>query len=200
MKKPNQSKTKDKKPKLVKPETDGSSPHPLRGKFVGEEFKFGWRKDKAPEKKAGTTFSDIAGSVYEMGETDGANQRSHSNIEMLMGMMWPGMSEEQIKQMKSIYDKGFEAGRKQHVTEDLSVIEEGPGLIRKIAAALGVSVAAWAAMPSAEDTPLGKALQQAAYQGDAEARYHLKKLDFYSDEDPKTLVDLHNKYLSRGHE
>lgn len=80
------------------------------------------------------------------------------------------------------------------------VVHEGPGLIRKIAMALGVAAAAWAGgeITSARHTPLGDAMTQAAQQGDQIARKHLDNLDFYSEENPAMLVKLSNKYLHKN--
>lgn len=85
-----------------------------------------------------------------------------------------------------------------YVTE--SIVIEGPGLIRKIAAALGVAAAVWAGgeITSAERTPLGKAMQQAASEGDQIARKHLDNLDFYAEENPAMLIKLSNKYLHKS--
>lgn len=86
------------------------------------------------------------------------------------------------------------ANRGMKVRED--DLDEGTGLIRGVAAALGLSAAMWAAMPSAVDTPLGKAMQAAAQQGDPVAAKHLKNLDFYSEENPVILKKLSDKYLN----
>lgn len=75
-------------------------------------------------------------------------------------------------------------------------VDEAAGLIRGVAAALGLSAAMWAAMPSATDTPLGKAMQAAAKQGDPVAAKHLRQLDFYADENPAILKKLSDKYLN----
>lgn len=81
-------------------------------------------------------------------------------------------------------------------TEDS--IDEGK--FGKAAGALAVAAALWggAELTSAKHTPLGKALQQAAQQGDQEAAYHLKKLDLYLDAgDTRTMQDLRARYLDK---
>jgi hypothetical protein len=79
------------------------------------------------------------------------------------------------------------------VTEGIKPI---PGLVRAVAAALGITAAAWMGgeVTSAKHTPLGQAMQQAAQEGDQIAKKYLPQLDFISEEDPALLAKLSKKY------
>jgi hypothetical protein len=83
---------------------------------------------------------------------------------------------------------------------DFPQVNEGvkpiPGLIRSVAAILGVAAAAWAGgeFTSAKHTPLGQAIEAAAEQGDPQAVKYYKQLDFISDENPALLAKLRQKY------
>ena len=74
-------------------------------------------------------------------------------------------------------------------------MNEARGDIRKGLGALAVLAALGLSMPSTQDTPLGKAMQAAADQGDPVATKHLSKLDFYADENPAMLQKLSKRYL-----
>lgn len=77
-------------------------------------------------------------------------------------------------------------------------VDEAPGDIRKGLGALALIAALYggAEMTSAKHTPLGKAMAQAAQQGDEVAAKHLKNLDFYTEENPAMIIKLSNKYLN----
>lgn len=98
---------------------------------------------------------------------------------------------------QTILDRPYNT-KKFKMAGGIKQLEEAPGDIRK-----GLGVAALLAtlgltMPSANDTPLGQAMQQAAASGDAVAAKHLDQLDFYADENPAMLQKLSAKYLSRN--
>src|SRR5210317_1418477 len=57
------------------------------------------------------------------------------------------------------------------------MVKEAPGDIRKGLGAMAIIAALGMNMPSAQDTPLGQAMQQAADAGDPVAAEHLDKLD-----------------------
>jgi hypothetical protein len=81
--------------------------------------------------------------------------------------------------------------------EDLS---EAPGMIRKIAAALGVTAALYVGgdFMGTQNTPLGQAMSQAAQEGDQIAEKYLENLDHIAENDPAMLVKLSNKYLHKN--
>lgn len=83
-----------------------------------------------------------------------------------------------------------------------NVVEEGPGMIRKIAAALGVTAALLAGgeISSARHTPLGQAMEQAAQEGDQIAKRYYRDLDHIAENDPAMLAKLSNKYLRKTNE
>lgn len=65
-----------------------------------------------------------------------------------------------------------------------------------IAGLLGLAFYTGMELTSAKNTPLGKAMQQAAEQGDEYAEYHLDRLDLYADAGAhKIMTQLSNKYL-----
>jgi hypothetical protein len=83
---------------------------------------------------------------------------------------------------------------------DCPYLDEGikpiPGLVRSIAGILGVSLAAWVGgeITSAKHTPLGRAIEIAAQEGDPQAQKYYKQLDFISEENPALLAKLRQKY------
>lgn len=80
-------------------------------------------------------------------------------------------------------------------------LDEAKGDIRKALAAAGLAgalaVGGGAALDatSAKKSPLGKELKAAAQAGDEVAAYHYKNLDFYMQEDPRTLINLKIAYV-----
>lgn len=83
------------------------------------------------------------------------------------------------------------------LVEDVE-IEEGlrKGLATAgLASALALGGGAALDMTSAKNSPLGKELQAAAQAGDKVAAYHYKNLDFYMQEDPRTLINLKIAYV-----
>lgn len=87
------------------------------------------------------------------------------------------------------YDQIVGSDQSQHeLDEARGDIRKGLGVAALIAA-LGMS------MPSANDTPLGKAMAKAAAAGDPVAAKHLDNLDFYADNNSAMLIKLSNKYL-----
>lgn len=90
--------------------------------------------------------------------------------------------------------RGRLVGSKQY---DEQPVEEAPGDIRKVGAALAFAGALWGAgeLTSAKQTPLGQALQQAAAQGDERAAEHLKNLDTYVEANASVLDQLADEYL-----
>jgi hypothetical protein len=74
------------------------------------------------------------------------------------------------------------------------------GAFGKAACALAIAAALWggAELSSAKHTPLGKALYQAAQNGDQVAAKHLNQLDVYVDSgNTATLEKLNAKYLNK---
>jgi len=85
----------------------------------------------------------------------------------------------------------------EDIDDDSEILDED---LKKTLAALGLTGALGLGAigmeaTSAKHSPLGKELQVAAQQGDEVAAYHLKRLDFYVQEDPRTLVNLKIAYL-----
>lgn len=84
--------------------------------------------------------------------------------------------------------------------EDLD-LDEAKGDIRKALAAAGLAgalaIGGGAALDatSVKKSPLGKELRAAAQAGDEVAAYHYKNLDFYMQEDPRTLINLKIAYV-----
>ena len=80
-------------------------------------------------------------------------------------------------------------------------IDEAKGDIRKALAAAGLAgalaVGGGAALDatSAKKSPLGQELKLAAQAGDEVAAHHYKNLDFYAQEDMRTLINLKIAYL-----
>jgi hypothetical protein len=113
-----------------------------------------------------------------------------------------GLDKESIEMLKtdigeSVTIKGV---GKVYLDSPYIRVEEGikpiPGLVRAVAAALGITAAAWLGgeVTSAKHTPLGQAMEQAAQEGDQIAKKYLPQLDFISEENPALLAKLSKKY------
>jgi len=219
---PNQLKAKSKKPKLIKPNKGNESPHPMRGKLVGEADEpnknassrerlnrslvaqgHQVQKDKKKELKKG--------AVKHKGKSFGLDEGTlvfHKESE-LRGMLdtllqsWKGQDHTPDEFEALINALGYDFKKVQSGSiskiELVKAVNEAKGDIRKGLGALAIAAALYGVgslSPSAEDTPLGKELAAAAKAGDEVAAYHLDSLDLYVDENmQRTLVNLRIAYL-----
>ena len=201
-KKSKQVKASDKAPKLIKPNTGHESPHPLQGKMVGEMYD---EPVKAINKQSHKRWllSQFVRYADSIGFNNLKELYKDENLDkVISNMQNAGIDVLENKQVKEVFFKFASDTSTKLTEEELQLIKEAPGDIRKfltILALMGGLVAGGKMAMDAssfKQSVLGQELKMAAEQGDEVAAYHYKNLDLYADaNDQRTIVNLKLHYL-----